>query len=128
MAGIRTRNTKPELVLRRALWAAGARGWRCNRKDLPGSPDLAFGRRQLAVFVDGAFWHGHPSKFQPGKSGAFWDEKISRNRARDRAADEALTSLGWRVLRLWDFEIIQAPAEAAQRVCAALIVPNRPPQ
>jgi len=60
----------------------------------------------LAVFVDGAFWHGHPSKFQAGKSGRFWDEKIERNRARDRAVDRALDDQGWRVARLWDFEIL----------------------
>jgi DNA mismatch endonuclease, patch repair protein len=105
MAGIRTRDTAPELALRRALWAAGIRGWRCNRKDLPGRPDLAFSRAKLAIFVDGAFWHGHPSKFVSGKSGPFWDEKISRNQARDRAVNQELASCGWRVLRLWDFEI-----------------------
>jgi DNA mismatch endonuclease (patch repair protein) len=105
MAGIRTRDTAPELALRRALWAAGVRGWRCNRKDLPGRPDLAFSRAKLAVFVDGAFWHGHPSKFQPGKSGQFWDEKIRRNQARDRAVDDELARRGWRVMRVWDFEI-----------------------
>jgi DNA mismatch endonuclease (patch repair protein) len=105
MAGIRTRDTAPELALRRALWAAGLRGWRCNRRDLPGRPDLAFSKAKLAVFVDGAFWHGHPSKFEPGKSGPFWDEKICRNQARDRAVDQELSGLGWRVLRVWDFEI-----------------------
>jgi DNA mismatch endonuclease (patch repair protein) len=105
MAGIRTRDTAPELALRRALWAAGLRGWRCNRKDLPGRPDLAFSRAKLAVFVDGAFWHGHPSKFKSGKSGPFWDEKIRRNQARDHAVDQELSSLGWRVLRVWDFEV-----------------------
>jgi len=116
MAGIRTRDTAPELALRRALWAAGVRGWRCNRKDLPGRPDLAFGRAKLAVFVDGAFWHGHPSKFQPGKSGPFWDEKIRRNQARDRAADAALASGGWRILRLWDFEVYREPDVVVARV------------
>lgn len=59
----------------------------------------------MAVFVDGAFWHGHPSAYKPGKSGAYWDAKITRNVARDRAADAALTGLGWRVLRFWDFEV-----------------------
>jgi DNA mismatch endonuclease, patch repair protein len=72
---------------------------------LPGRPDLAFSRAKLAIFVDGAFWHGHPSKFVSGKSGPFWDEKISRNQARDRAVNQELASCGWRVLRLWDFEI-----------------------
>lgn len=79
MARIRSRDTKPELALRRALHAAGVRGWRLHRRDLPGRPDLAFGPARLAVFVDGAFWHGHPDYFTPGKSGAYWDAKMARN-------------------------------------------------
>jgi DNA mismatch endonuclease (patch repair protein) len=120
MAAVRNRGTKPELTLRRSLWAAGVRGWRCNRRDLPGRPDLAFSRTKVAVFVDGAFWHGHPSKFRQGQSGAFWDEKIARNQARDRAADEELATLGWRVLRLWDFEVLRDPIDAVARVRALL--------
>lgn len=58
MAAVRGHDTKPELLLRRTMWAMGVRGWRVHRRDLPGTPDLAFGRVRLAVFVDGAFWHG----------------------------------------------------------------------
>jgi len=105
MAAIRSRNTQPELAVRRGLFAAGIRGWRIHRRDLPGRPDLAFGPIRVAVFVDGAFWHGHPEHFTPGRSGAYWDEKIARNRERDRLADEALARAGWRVLRFWDFEV-----------------------
>ena len=61
---------------------------------LPGRPDLAWTRKKVAVFVDGAFWHGHPSAFTPGKSGAYWDEKIARN-VRDRADDTSLRSMEW---------------------------------
>ncbi|MGI8731365.1 MAG: hypothetical protein ACR2LK_15525 [Solirubrobacteraceae bacterium] len=60
MARVKGRDTGPEVTLRRALYAAGVRGWRCHRKSLPGRPDVAFGPARLAVFVDGAFWHGHP--------------------------------------------------------------------
>ena len=56
-------DTKPELALRRALFAAGLRGWRCHRRDVAGTPDLAFVGKKVAVFVDGAFWHGHPDKY-----------------------------------------------------------------
>src|SRR5438874_13409125 len=70
MARIRSRNTTPELALRRALFAQGVRGWRCHAKRLPGKPDLAFTRWRIAVFVDGCFWHGHPDFFTFGKSGA----------------------------------------------------------
>jgi len=105
MARIRSRDTKPELRLRRTLWREGFRGWRCHAKGIPGKPDLAFTRWKVAVFVDGCFWHGHPDFFTPGKSGEYWDQKIARTRERDQEANTALASLGWRVLRFWDFEI-----------------------
>ena len=120
MSRVRGKDTKPELALRRAMWAVGLRGWRCHRRDLPGRPDVAFGRARVAVFVDGAWWHGHPRYYTPGKSGDFWDAKIARNVERDRAADAALASLGWRVVRLWDFEVTRDPAGAAERVASAV--------
>lgn len=107
MARIRSKDTMPELRLRRALWASGLRGWRIHSKTLPGKPDLAFPRWRVAVFVDGCFWHGHPDYFTPGKSGAYWDAKIQRTKERDQQANEALAASGWSVLRLWDFEIEQ---------------------
>jgi DNA mismatch endonuclease (patch repair protein) len=118
MSRIRSRDTKPELALRRALFAIGARGWRCNRCDLPGKPDLAFGPVHLAVFVDGAWWHGHPSKFTPGKSSEYWDAKIRGNMAHDERVNAALATAGWRVVRLWDFEVVHDPEGAAAQVAA----------
>jgi DNA mismatch endonuclease (patch repair protein) len=120
MSRIRSKDTKPELALRRALWQAGVRGWRVHRKGLPGKPDLAFGRRRVAVFVDGCFWHGHPDFFKPGKSGAYWDAKIARTQERDRLANEALAEAGWRVVRLWDFEVERDLAGCVERVLAEL--------
>jgi DNA mismatch endonuclease (patch repair protein) len=105
MSRIRSRDTKPELALRRALYASGERGWRCHNRQLPGKPDLAFTRWRVAVFVDGCFWHGHPDFFTPGKSGAYWDAKIERTKERDRIANTALAEGGWTVLRFWDFEV-----------------------
>jgi DNA mismatch endonuclease (patch repair protein) len=104
MSRVRTRDTEPELLLRRALWAAGVRGWRLHPKTVPGCPDLAWIGRRVAVFVDGAFWHGHPDHYW-GQSGKFWDEKIDRNRARDRRVNAELEELEWLVVRLWDFEV-----------------------
>jgi DNA mismatch endonuclease (patch repair protein) len=120
MARIRSRDTSPELTLRRALHAAGARGWRCHAKQLPGKPDLAFTRWKLAVFVDGCFWHGHPDFFTPGKSGVYWDVKIARTKERDAQANAALAEAGWSVIRLWDFEIEQDLPGCVERVLALL--------
>lgn len=120
MSAVRGRDTGPELQLRRALWALGVRGWRCHRKSLPGKPDLAFGPSRLAVFVDGAFWHGHPDKYWPGRSGPYWDAKIARNIERDRTVDGELEAMGWRVLRLWDFEVTRDAHAAAETVRNAL--------
>jgi DNA mismatch endonuclease (patch repair protein) len=83
---------------------------------MPGKPDLAFGVAKLAVFVDGAFWHGHPSKYWEGRSGPYWDRKISGNIERDRRVDAQLANLGWKVLRLWDFEIAESVEACAIRV------------
>jgi DNA mismatch endonuclease (patch repair protein) len=120
MSRIRSRNTTPEVALRRALYAAGIRGWRCHVKHVPGKPDIAFIRWKVAVFVDGCFWHGHPEFFTPGKSGAYWDAKIERTKERDRLANETLEAAGWRVVRLWDFEIEKALGESVLTVSAAL--------
>lgn len=123
MSRIRATSTKPELMLRRALWTAGARGYRLHRRDLPGRPDLAYGRARVAVFVDGAFWHGHPSAFTHGKSGEYWDTKIARNMARDTAANAALAELGWTVLRFWDFEVRNELDRCVARVLECVSTP-----
>jgi DNA mismatch endonuclease (patch repair protein) len=120
MSRIRSRDTKPELALRQALWAEGVRGWRVHARTLPGKPDLAFTRWRIAVFVDGCFWHGHPDYFTPGKSGEYWDAKIARTQERDRLANEALVGAGWQVLRFWDFEVEQDLAGCVTRVIASL--------
>jgi DNA mismatch endonuclease (patch repair protein) len=120
MAAIRARDTSPELAVRRALRAAGVAGWRCHARGVPGKPDLAFTRWKVAVFIDGAFWHGHPDHFTPGKSGAYWDAKVARTQERDRLADAALRTAGWTVLRFWDFEVKRDLQACTTRIQAAL--------
>jgi DNA mismatch endonuclease (patch repair protein) len=78
-----------------------------------------FGKARVCVFVDGAFWHGHPDYYR-GQSGAFWDKKIATNRARDEKVNRALGELGWRVVRVWDFEVERDPDACVARVRAAL--------
>lgn len=119
MSRVRTRDTAPEVELRRALWAAGVRGWRLHPRKVPGKPDVAWLGRRLAVFVDGAFWHGHPNYYW-GQSGKFWDEKIERNRERDVKVTGELVAAGWTVLRFWDFEIDRDRSGCVQKIAAAL--------
>lgn len=120
MARIRSKDTKPEVMLRKALWAEGVRGWRCHVKGLPGNPDLVFPRWRLAVFVDGRFWHGHPDFFTFGKSGVYWDEKILRTQERDRLANAALEHEGWEVIRFWDFEVEEHLPDCVRKVASSL--------
>jgi len=120
MARVKNKNTAPEMLLRKSLHAAGVRGWRCHKKDVPGTPDIVFTRWKLAVFVDGAFWHGHPSHYRPGRSGAFWDHKIEKNRQRDEEVNRLLSRLGYAVIRVWDFEIEKDPARVVRQISERL--------
>lgn len=120
MAAVKSRNTGPEVELRKALYGRGLRGWRCNYKRASGHPDIAWPARRVAVFVDGAFWHGHPSRHKPGRSGEYWDRKIEQNVARDRRVDRELRDSGWEVLRIWDFEIRKDIKGVVARVVNAL--------
>src|SRR5690242_13446610 len=124
MSRVRTRNTLAEVTLRRALWAAGVRGWRVHPKRVTGRPDLAWVGRRMAIFADGAFWHGHPDDYW-GQSGAFWDAKIARNRTRDAHVNAELETGGWQVLRFWDFEVERDPASCVARVVTALRMTER---
>ncbi len=122
MRRVKTRDTAPEVALRRALWLAGVRGWRLHPRTVPGKPDLAWIGRRVAVFVDGAFWHGHPDHYW-GQSGPFWDAKIARNQARDRQVNAVLNKAGWRVIRLWDFEVERELEGCVARIQEALQSP-----
>jgi DNA mismatch endonuclease (patch repair protein) len=115
MARVRNKNTKPETLLRKALWAQGLR-YRLRPK-LPGTPDLVFVIPKVAVFVDGCFWHGCPTHYtQPVKNAEFWSKKLEVNLTRDRRADEELEVLGWTVVRVWGHELKENPQAAAMRV------------
>lgn len=124
MASIRGADTRPERELRKALWRRGVRGWRCHWRGPDGRIDVAFTRWKLAVFVDGSFWHGHPSKWQPGRWSGYWDEKIKRNIARDARQSAALEHGGWQVLRFWDFEV-ETDADAVAETVAQRLADTR---
>jgi len=120
MAAIRSRDTGPEHALRRALTASGVKGYRCHLRSLPGKPDIAFTRWRVAVFVDGAFWHGHPDHFTVGKLGDYWDEKIHRTQVRDGEQTAALHEIGYLVLRFWDFDVRADPGACVETIRAAI--------
>jgi DNA mismatch endonuclease (patch repair protein) len=120
MARFRSTDTRPELALRRALRSAGLRGYRTHLRGVAGKPDIAYTRWKVAVFVDGAFWHGHPSVFQVGAKGEYWDWKIGRNRERDRSVDATLRGQGWSVVRVWDIDLAADEQRAVQTIAAAL--------
>ncbi len=107
------RNTKPELEIRRAIYANGLR-YRVHRKDLPGKPDISFGPAKVAIFVDGCFWHNCPEHGTiPKNNRAWWLEKFERNRQRDRRKDNELETAGWLSIHIWEHE---DPGAAAKRI------------
>lgn len=103
MTSIKARNTKPEVLLRNALFALGLR-YRLHQRDLPGTPDLVFPKYGAVVFIHGCFWHGHGCKLfvMPATNRAFWAAKIGKNRARDARSLNELCVLGWRVFTVWE--------------------------
>ncbi|MFJ5955373.1 very short patch repair endonuclease [Paenarthrobacter sp. NPDC092416] len=108
MAKIRSVDTKPELVVRRTLHAAGYR-YRLHDPRLPGRPDLVFPARRKVIFVHGCFWHGHDCPVgarTPKTNAQFWNEKRLRNRVRDSAQLDLLLAAGWKVLVVWECEVV----------------------
>lgn len=100
----RGKNTKPEIMLRKALWKKGLR-YRLHYK-LAGKPDVVFVSSRVAVFVDGCFWHGCTVHKNPPKTNErFWKEKIRRNIDRDKVVNEELRSQGWKIFRVWEHDI-----------------------
>ncbi len=112
MSAIRSRNTRPELALRKELWRRGLR-YRANVRMLPGTPDIVFSRVRLAVFCDGDFWHGYnwvlrgygSLEDELKRYSKSWAEKIQKNIYRDEQVNKRLTEMGWSVLRIRESEI-----------------------
>jgi DNA mismatch endonuclease (patch repair protein) len=112
MRRVKGRDTGPELAVRRALTALGAR-YRLHREDLPGKPDIVMPGRRLALFVHGCFWHGHDcarGARVPKANRDYWVGKVARNRARDATSRVALEASGWRVEAIWECELKDAAA------------------
>lgn len=106
MSAIRSKDTSPEILIRKALHARGYR-YRLHRKNLPGTPDLVLRKFRAVLFVNGCFWHGHNcSLFKlPKTNQDFWQKKIQANRDRDSTVNKMLIDAGWRVLIVWECSI-----------------------
>jgi DNA mismatch endonuclease (patch repair protein) len=104
MSGIKGKNSLPEMLVRKALFALGHR-FRLHRRDLPGTPDIVMPGRKIAIFVHGCFWHAHEGcKYAktPSTRTQFWTTKLQSNVDRDRRALDKLAEMGWRVLVVWE--------------------------
>jgi DNA mismatch endonuclease (patch repair protein) len=111
MGRIRGRNTGPEMIVRRLLYALGYR-YRLHARELPGKPDIVFRSRQIAVFVHGCFWHRHNCglAYVPKTRPEFWHRKFQGNVARDKRTKRALEAAGWRVIIVWECQLSDLPA------------------
>lgn len=129
MGAVHSKNTKPEMLLRRAVHAQGGR-FRVHAQDVIGCPDIVVRTRKVAVFVDGDMWHGNPAEWErrgrnsladmfPNRT-EWWVRKIENNVRRDREVDRALTESGWLVVRLWASDILADPEGTGRRVLQAL--------
>ena len=114
MATIRSKDTKPEMIVRRGLWKRGFR-YRLNHKRLPGHPDLVLRKYRTCIFVNGCFWHGHLVNMQalensscckiPNTNRDFWVAKIRRNKERDKEEQRKLAEMGWHCITVWECEL-----------------------
>ena len=110
MSHIRSKNTKPEQLVRQALWHQGFR-YKLHVKDLPGKPDIVLPKYKTVIFINGCFWHGHEGCNDfviPKSNTAFWLDKITRNKQRDFCDETALVAAGWHVVTIWECELKKA--------------------
>lgn len=126
MQAIRSTNTLPERVLARELRSRRIY-FAKHASALPGKPDFVFRRKSVAVFVDSEFWHAHPQRcVMPETNADYWREKLAGNWARDRRIDRELRKLGFKVVRLWQFEVLRYLPRCMDRIERALqLEPHR---
>ena len=118
MSRIRGKDTKPELLLRKALREVGASGYRLHWKKAPGRPDIAYPGRKLAVFVHGCYWHRcpHCNPSMPKTHTKFWTKKFERNQVRDTCKTRELEDAGWDVIVVWECQLKKDPLGTAKDI------------
>lgn len=125
MSGIRSRDTKPEMTVRKYLHAKGFR-YRLHTRALPGSPDLVLPKYRTAIFVHGCFWHRHPGcryTTTPASNVERWNEKFRANTERDARKHAELEAAGWRVIVVWECELRGAAQERLERLRDEIVLP-----
>ena len=118
MAAIKSKNTKPEIEVRKILHEMGYR-FRLHRKDLPGNPDIVLPKYKTAIFVNGCFWHQHEDcKYArlPKTKTDFWKKKLEGNKQRDKVKQSQLNELGWKIINVWECEI----KDKKSQICSKL--------
>ena len=122
MSRNKAKNTKPELNLRRFLYAHGVRGYRLNWKKAPGTPDIAFPGKKIAIFINGCYWHRcpHCELSLPKTNTEFWKEKFDKNIKRDIKKEKELLDLGWIVLVFWECKIKTNMKDCTNKIKAIL--------
>lgn len=128
MSKIRSKNTKPEIMLRKILFAKGYR-YRVHNKDLPGKPDIVLRKYRTAIFVHGCFWHYHQDCREgriPDTNTTFWKTKLSKNVIRDEKNKQALLTDGWKVITVWECEIEKQTESVLKSI--ELVLRSDPPK
>ena len=120
MSRIKGKHTSIEVVVRKRLWEMGHRGYRIHVKKVLGSPDIVYPKKRIAIFIDGDFWHGFILKTRAKKLPEYWLNKIQRNVKRDKKYNRLLTQDGWKVIRIWENEILKNLDGAVSKIVRAL--------
>lgn len=122
MSANKGKNTKPEISLRKALWHHDLKGYRVNYKKLPGSPDIVFTKHQLAIFVNGCYWHRCPlcDLPLPKSNQEFWKEKFKKNKKRDFKKISELEEIGYKVLVIWECRVKSELHQVVQEIKTVL--------
>ncbi len=117
MSAIRGKNTRPEMTLRKALWAEGLRGYRLHWEKAPGRPDICFPGKKIGIFVHGCYWHRCPycKPSIPKTHKSFWEDKFEKNKERDERKKNALKKNGWKVLVFWECQIGKAVSKCVKK-------------
>lgn len=122
MSANKAKNTKPEIMLRKALWRGGYSGYRLHWKKAPGRPDICYPSKKIAIFVNGCFWHRCPNcnPPMPKSNTEFWEEKFRKNKERDIRKTKRLKEEGWNVIICWECEINEDVQKCVSKISLLL--------